>query len=120
MSGPDVPDCGAARLPDDLDPECRELCEALNLLPGITTFSSCCGHGRFPYRIWFLAESLEALPAVCWCADGCHSGQAGWRVIASTDCGMKPVDFILEGPRGAFKASVKVAAIIREQVTPDA
>jgi hypothetical protein len=47
-------------LPADLDPECRELCEALNLLPGITTTSSCCGHGREPYRVFFAADSLDA------------------------------------------------------------
>jgi hypothetical protein len=103
-------------LPDDLDPECRDLCEALNLIPGIMTTESCCGHGREPYRIWFTAGSLEALPPVCWCADLCHSGQEGWRVFASTDCVMKPVDFVLEGPPGAYDASEAIADLIREQM----
>jgi hypothetical protein len=104
-----------ATLPDDLDPECRELCEALNLIPGIATTESCCGHGRTPYHIWFTASSMEALPPVCWYADGCHSGEYGWRVFVTTDCGMKPVDFVLEGPPGAYSASEKIAALIREQ-----
>jgi hypothetical protein len=103
----------AVTLPADLDPECRELCEALNLMPGITTTSSCCGHGRTPYRIFFTAESLDDLPAVCWCADRCHSGQEGWRVFVVTDCAMKPPDFVLEGPVGAYAASAEIAELCR-------
>lgn len=109
----------AVTLPADIDPECRELCEALNLLPGITTTSSCCGHGREPYRIWFDADSLGDLPAVCWCADGCHSGEYGWKVSVMTDCVMKPVVFYLEGPVGAYAASREIAATIRTVVTDD-
>lgn len=107
-------DTQGTALPADLDPECRELCEALNLLPGITTTSSCCGHGREPYRIFFAAGSLDALPAVCWCADECHSGQEGWRVFVFTDCVMRPVDFVLEGPPGAYGASQEIAALARK------
>lgn len=106
-------------LPADLDPECRELCEALNLLPGITTTSSCCGHGREPYRVFFVAASLDNLPAVCWCADRCHSGQEGWRVFVMTDCAMKPADFVLEGPAGAYAASVEIAELVRKVAEDD-
>jgi hypothetical protein len=50
--------------PAGLDPECRLLCVALNRLPGITTWSRCCGHGRAPYRIWFDVTHLAALEPV--------------------------------------------------------
>lgn len=102
--------------PPDLDPECLELCAALNGLNGIRTVESCCGHGKNPYRIWFLAVSLEALPAVAYAAAGCHCGHYGWRVIAKTDCGMSPIMFTLEGPMGpeSHAESLDIAREIRE------
>ena len=55
--------------PADMDPECITLCAALNKLPGIQTFESCCGHKNDPKKndmfkhnfwVFFLANSLEA------------------------------------------------------------
>jgi hypothetical protein len=40
-------------IPVDLDLECKNLCIALNALPGIETEDSCCGHGEEMYHIWF-------------------------------------------------------------------
>jgi hypothetical protein len=40
-------------LPNDLDKACVSLVVAMNMLPGVKTFESCCGHGRKSYRIWF-------------------------------------------------------------------
>lgn len=87
-------------LPNDLDPECRSLCEAMNMLPGIETSESCCGHDREPFRVFFKAETLEALPRVAYWFDACHSGVSGWQIIAWTDCGMAPISFIAEGRLG--------------------
>jgi len=42
-----------------MDAEVRQLVLALNKLPGIQTFESCCGHGEHPYRIWFEAAPNE-------------------------------------------------------------
>ena len=36
-----------------MDEECIALCDALNELPGVETFGSCCGHLKRPYMIWF-------------------------------------------------------------------
>jgi hypothetical protein len=44
--------------PSDLDKECLDLCVALNRLDGIRTTSSCCGHGKDPYMIWFRAKDI--------------------------------------------------------------
>ena len=42
--------------PNDMDLECIKLFKALNKIPGITTFSSCCGHGTNSFDIWFHAN----------------------------------------------------------------
>lgn len=102
------------KLPDDMDSECLKLCEALNLLPGILTTNSCCGHGERPYRIFFHAEDLDALPELCYWFDNCHSGESGWQVTVYTDCGMSPARFLIEGPIGAHDASKKIAKLINE------
>jgi hypothetical protein len=45
-----------------LDPPCVDLCVELNLVPGIETTESCCGHGENPYVIGFDAnQSLEVI-----------------------------------------------------------
>ena len=35
-----------------MDPEVIPLCDAINMLPGIRTFESCCGHGKAPFMIF--------------------------------------------------------------------
>lgn len=44
-----------------MDPECIPLCDALNRIPGIETFESCCGHGRHEFWIWMFAKSVKSL-----------------------------------------------------------
>ena len=101
-------------LPDDIDAEVVTLCEAMNRLPGIDTTESCCGHGREPFRIFFVAASLEALPPVVEAVDSCHSGVRGWDVIATTHCAMSPVQFLLEGPKGDYRGADRLAAVMTE------
>jgi len=102
----------------DMDPECIELCKAMNLVPGIETSESCCGHGHWPYRIWFWADDLECLPNLLYWFDGCHCGSYDWNVIVRTDCGKSPVTFRVEGPKGeeAHVQSVEIAALITEDM----
>ena len=47
-----------------IDKECRKLVRILNKLPGICTFSSCCGHGIDVYGICFLCENENSLKIV--------------------------------------------------------
>ena len=49
------------KLPDDIDDECLELSEAINLFDGVCTVESCCGHGRQQYCIWFEADNLRKM-----------------------------------------------------------
>ena len=101
-----------------IDEECVGLCEALNLLLGIKTVESCCGHGSMPFRIWFKADRIEDLPSALYFFDGCHSGFLTWLVVATTDCGMSPVKFRVEGPIGqlAYEQANHIAKLIKEYV----
>ncbi|MDD5517889.1 MAG: hypothetical protein PHV98_00875 [Candidatus Omnitrophica bacterium] len=103
---------------NEYDKEVVELCKAMNLLPGITTIESCCGHGKRPYHIWFTAEGLLHLPRLIYYFDVCHCGFGGWRVIAHTDCGMSPAVFLVEGPVGedAYWQSEAIAQLLRREM----
>jgi len=100
--------------PADMDPECIDLCTAMNGWGAIRTTDSCCGHGKNPYRVFFMSESLEDLPPLLYYFDACHTGCPGWRVIVYTDCLMSSARFMLEGPVGeeAYAASKVIAKCI--------
>jgi len=100
--------------PSYFDPECEDLILSLNEIPGIETTCSCCGHGEQPFRIWFVADSLAALPNVAYWFDSRHCGCPGWRVVAQTDCLKGPVSFMIEGPVGkqAYEDAQKIAELI--------
>lgn len=100
--------------PDDLDTDVLGICQAMNACPGILTTSSCSGHGKRPFRIWFVAETLDALPPLLYWTAHCHTGQAGWSVTAGTDCAADGVMFMLEGPPGAYEAAAVIARYMQE------
>jgi len=52
-----------------MDEEIIELCDALNALPGIETFDSCCGHGACALMIFFRSTSEEGLFFLTRCVD---------------------------------------------------
>lgn len=83
-----------ARMPYDgrMDRECVSLCNALNALPGIQTFESCCGHGQRPFQVFFFGAKVQDLEPVLRGLD--HQ----WRVeLSHVDCPYRVV-FLLEGP----------------------
>ncbi len=100
-----------------VDKECVDLCQSISMVPGIRTVESCCGHGEEPYRIWFKADNQRLLPPLLWCFDGCHCGHYGWHIEATTDCGMSPVTYMIQGPVGeeAYKQAEDIAELIRER-----
>lgn len=53
-----------------IDSECTPLCDAINRIPGLDTFESCCGHDKHPFRIWFTVSDLTALPVLLYFLDG--------------------------------------------------
>ena len=97
-----------------IDIECLALCEALNRFPGIETVESCCGHGNNPFRIWFVPESLQSLPAVVYFCDKCHNSFDNWNVTVRTDCAMSPVLFMVQGPTGqqAYDEAKEIANLM--------
>ena len=111
----------AVHLPADVDSECRALCEAMNALPGIETVESCCGHGKEPFRIWFIVRSLKYLPRLVYYIVPCHVGFL-WKCFVTTDCGMSPVHFCMESlekGEDAYRQAQQMAANLRaEMVRP--
>jgi hypothetical protein len=99
-----------------MDAEC--LRDAMNLVPGIETCLSCCGHGEHPYRVWFRAESIDALPELLMWFHHLNCGYDGWKVIAVPDCFCCSVIFMIEGPIGeeAYKQADEIAKLIEDEV----
>jgi hypothetical protein len=102
--------------PVGIDPEVVSLCRAMNLFPGIFTIESCCGHGRDPFGIYFMATSLDALPSLLYWFSACHTGQEGWRVRVYTDCSADHATFVAEGPVGGYKSAEVIAKYMREAI----
>jgi len=96
----------------DMDPQCIPICDAMNLLPGIHTIESCCGHEEDEFRVWFKADSLEVLPPFLYHTVPCHGAKFGWRVTVGTDCVMAPAAFCLRGPVGDYIGAAKIATLI--------
>jgi hypothetical protein len=85
----------AAQYDERMDPECISICDALNALPGIRTFESCCGHGERPFWAFFFAEQVIDLKPI---VSACES--SAWRVKVGYANGGDHVYFFLEGPKG--------------------
>jgi hypothetical protein len=105
---------------DRMDPECIPICDAMNLLPGIHTVESCCGHGKSEFRVWFKADSLEVLPPFLYHTVPCHGAKSDWRVTVGTDCAMAPASFCLRGPVGDYAGAAKIAALIQSYLRGEA
>lgn len=104
---------------DKMDKECMALCNAINTVKGIRTVESCCGHEEHPYHIWFRTKGLRYLPRLLYWFDGCHCGFCEWRIFVTTDCGMSPVVFCVEGPTGpqAYYESKEIAELILRETS---
>lgn len=102
-------------IPENIDPEVVELCSALNSIEGVYTVDSCCGHGEYPYRIYLFIENIDVMRHICYWLDRCHTGIAGWSLIARTDCSKSPTSFLIEGTTGeqSYEESKKIAEHIR-------
>lgn len=48
-----------------IDKECIPLINALNSIPGIVTTTSCCGHGKRHFSIFFYVYNLDAIIKLC-------------------------------------------------------
>jgi len=105
--------------PEGLDPECKALCEAINLFDGIQTTESCCGHGKQPFAIWIAVDrdNIHKLAPFLYFIDSCHAhGAEDWACKVYTDCAGKRTSIILEGPIGdtAYQEADSLAEQIRD------
>lgn len=95
------------RYDKNMDSECVPICDALNTLPGIKTFESCCGHGTHPFFVAFVADTIEHLRPLLMSID-----EYGWDVRAVWASGGGSIYFALEGPVGAFKEANSLAKAV--------
>lgn len=80
--------------PNDMDAECIPLCDALNAFESVETTSSCCGHDKRPFRIFFRCSSLETLRVLCR-----EISSSAWRIEAAWTNGNDLLSFMLEARR---------------------
>ena len=68
----------------EIDKDIVNIVKAMNRFPGIRTVESCSGHGKQKASIFFVPETIEALPPLLYYFDWCHSG-VYWPVYITTD-----------------------------------
>lgn len=98
---------------EGLDKEVRLLCDALNDLPGVETYSSCAGHGCH-FFVTFFVDSLDRLLDVAGKLHGClEFHDKGWRLLVENPAFTRNrLLFTIEGP--AFGDGDALAAALRE------
>ena len=104
--------------PPSMDKECIPLCDALNLLPGVTTIESCCGHSKDNFNVFFTVDSLKALGSLVQFFESCHSGQPYWKVCVYGLCDNEIAYFVIRGPIGepGYESSKTIATKIIEHL----
>jgi hypothetical protein len=88
-----------------IDIKCLKLCEAINRFPGTETISSCCGHNKDRFMIFFKTKYIKSLFNILQFFDGYYD----WIITVQTNGFI--VYFMIEGSKG--KKSYKEA----EQIT---
>jgi len=58
----------------EMDRECIDLCDELNKLPGVETVSSCCGHLKNRYMIFFRCTNQYSLAIIARAFNYRYSG----------------------------------------------
>lgn len=119
--------------PSHMDHECIELCDAINLFPGIRTIGSCCGHGVrfFSVELTLTDEGAAAQHPLmrnfkyereAWQGTELYSADSlapGWSLHISKPKWSEKTFLTLWGPRGqkGYDSSHKLAALIRADFT---
>lgn len=101
---------------DGMDPECIALCDALNSLPGIRTYESCCGHGRREFMVFLWAKEVENLGPIL----RAMSDSLLWRIVPYWSNGGEFVGFRLDGPKDPSAGAELTQWILAELASADA
>jgi hypothetical protein len=109
--------------PQPMDPECLALCDAINAIPGLKTHSSCSGHGKEPFRIWFCAETVRSLFILVRHLDTRYGAPVGWTCqVEDTDLVEEPVVFMVErqydGPQ-IYGEADRISGLIQDFLAND-
>ena len=68
-----------------MDEECIPICDALNELPGVTTFESCCGHLKRRYVVYLYTDNLYSMAVIARTFDRRYlPTESAWRVTIET------------------------------------
>lgn len=81
-------------IPQDVDEECKELCQLLNCLPGLKTTESCCGHFHQPYSVFFECSDLRTLTRLGRAVSPRYS-DGMWKITLETGDSMPKNRFLL-------------------------
>jgi hypothetical protein len=98
-----------------MDKEVLPLCDALNSIKGIETTSSCCGHGKETFRVWFKCSSLKIINnLIYWIKQ--FRPLSRWEIKVFGICSNKrKTHFMIEGPKG--EAGYRGSKIIAKRIT---
>lgn len=96
---------------DRMDPECIAICDAINLIPGIRTVDSCCGHGKFPFSVYMYADDARYTAIILF-----YVMEHRWNMRLRTDCTMYPPYIVLDSEEVGEKA-YEQASDIAEDIT---
>lgn len=98
-----------------MDPECVELCDALNAIPGIQTEASCCGHGKYKFSVWFKSSNVECMRVIGIITSRKHMPAPQWKCRVELDDGGN-VRFHLSSGKTKGKKAYKQASELAEKI----
>jgi hypothetical protein len=68
-----------------MDKECISFCDALNELPGVTTFESCCGHLQRRYVVYLYTDNPYSMAVIARTFDRRYlPTKSTWKVTIET------------------------------------
>lgn len=68
-----------------MDKECVPICDALNELPDVRTFESCCGHLKRRYVVYLYTDNPYSMAVIARSLDGRYlPAKSRWKVTIET------------------------------------
>lgn len=68
-----------------MDKECVPVCDALNELPGVRTFESCCGHLERKYVVYLYTDNPYSMAVIARALDGRYlPAKSHWEMKVET------------------------------------
>lgn len=104
---------------DEMDPECVELCEVLNQLPGITTYESCSGHHKRPLSVFFSGVNLQSVSLLGRCTDPRYGDGKIFITLSNSDSHHNHVIFELRSKNigeEAYKSAKDLCLNIKDHL----